>query len=229
MARNRKRARSLKNQGTSEPGKRIKFDHGQALSSHPTLRLFYSRVSTLREYLLAKLPPKSKTRHRKILYREDECLDTTLVCTRNVQDSQPDPSRTKEFERFSQRVSLTAESSINGGSTSQSELIDFAIYFLFHRIHRRAHRPPHMLCHGYQRASTPRQVNEDQGALGGIPGIVSHYPNQNVDILKDATFTEILGLLGNEGERIMLDLVLDCAIFRAVDGGNGNCFQISGR
>ena len=229
MARNRKRARSSKHQDTTEPSKRIKFDHEQALSSHPTLRLYYSRVSTLREHLLSKLPPKSKTRHRKISSKEDDCLDKTLICIRDVQDTHADPSRTKEFERFSQRISLTAGSSINGGSTSQSELIDFAIYFLFHRLHRHAHRPPHMLCHGYQRASAPRQANEDQGALGGIPGIVSHYPNRNVDILKDANWTEILGLLGNEGERIMLDLVLDCAIFRAVEGGNGNCFQISGR
>ena len=230
MARKRKRARSLKDKDTTEPCKRIKTAHAheQAFSKHPTLRLYYRKISTLREHLLSSLPKKSKTRRRKILSREDDCLDKTLICIRDIHESGPDPTRSKDFETFSQQVSLTAGSSIDGGSTSQSELVDFAIYFLFHRVHHRVHRPPHMLCHGYQRAGNPRQVNEDQCALGGIPGIVSHYPNNNVEILKDASWTEILGLLGNEGERIMLDIVLDCAVFRAVDGGNGNCFQISG-
>lgn len=85
-----------------------------------------------------------------------------------------------------------------------------------------------MLCHGYQRASGPRQLNEDHGAMAGIPGVISHYPNNNVNVLKGTAWTRILGLLGKDGERIMLDMVLNAGIFAAVDGGRGNYYQLSG-
>lgn len=35
-------------------------------------------------------------------------------------------------------------------------------------------------------------------------------------------------LLGKEGERIMLDLLLDCAVFRSVKSGKGNLYQLAG-
>jgi telomerase reverse transcriptase len=35
-------------------------------------------------------------------------------------------------------------------------------------------------------------------------------------------------LLGREGERIMVDLLVDCAIFRSVKAGKGNLYQLSG-
>jgi telomerase reverse transcriptase len=35
-------------------------------------------------------------------------------------------------------------------------------------------------------------------------------------------------LLGKEGERIMIDLLVDCAIFRAVKAGKGNLYQLCG-
>ena len=35
-------------------------------------------------------------------------------------------------------------------------------------------------------------------------------------------------LLGKEGDRIMLDLLVDCAIFRSVKAGKGNLYQLSG-
>jgi telomerase reverse transcriptase len=35
-------------------------------------------------------------------------------------------------------------------------------------------------------------------------------------------------LLGKEGERIMIDLLVDCAIFRSVKAGKGNLYQMGG-
>ncbi len=228
MARKRKRSGPSACNDIEEPQKRARLNSEAKLPSYPTLCLYYTHISTLRDYLLLKLPKSSKTRRRRIASAENGALDETLICIAGKQQSQPDLSRSKDFEAFSQQVSLTAGSSNGVGSASQSDLIDFAIWLLFHRVHRHAYRPPHMLCHGYQRASNSRQANEEHGALAGIPGVVSHYPNGNVNILKDAAWTGILSLLGKEGERIMLDIVLDCGTFVAVDGGMGNCFQLSG-
>lgn len=218
---------------------------------HPALGLYYRDILTLRDYLLSKLPTTSKARRRKIVsvlpdtanfYHKDQetstlsqnghclfkLLNTTLVCTVHKQTPRTDSSRIKDFEAFSQHVSPTAGSSVGGSTSSLSDLVDFAIWLLFHKTHRHAHRPPHILCHGFQRASNPRQINEDHCAMAGIPGIVSHYPNTNVNALKGSSWTEILGLLGQEGDRIMLDLVLDCGIFVACNEGLGNYYQLSG-
>ena len=62
----------------------------------------------------------------------------------------------------------------------------------------------------------------------GIPGITSHYPNSHVSTIKSALWVDVLNLLGKEGERILLDLVLDCGIFIAVEHGRGNFYQLSG-
>lgn len=219
---------------------------------HPALGLYYHNILTLRDYLLSKLPTTSKARRRKIvsilpdtanLHLEDEetsilsqnghclskLLNNTLVCAVHEQTPRPDSSRIKDFEVFSQQVSPPAGSSIGGSTSSLSDLVDFAIWLLFHNIHRHAHRPPHMLCHGFQRASNPRKINEDHCAVAGIPGIVSHYPNASVNALKGFSWAEILDLLGKEGDRITLDLILDCAIFVAGNEGLGNYYQLSGR
>lgn len=86
----------------------------------------------------------------------------------------------------------------------------------------------HLLCYGYQRANAPRNANEDHGTVAGIPGITSYYPNSHVSTIKSALWVDVLNLLGKEGERIMLGLVLDCGVFIAVEGGRGNFYQLSG-
>ena len=219
---------------------------------HPALGLYYRNILTLRDYLLSRLPPASKARRRKIasiipdtanLHHHDggpstmsqdghslsKLLNSTLVCTVHEQALRPEPSRIKDFEAFSQRFSPTAGSSTGGSTSSLSDLVDYAISLLFHKTHRRVHRPPHMLCHGYQRASNPRQTNNDHCAVAGIPGIVSYYPNTNVQALKGSSWTEVLALLGQEGDRILLDLFLDCGIFVAGDEGLDNYYQLSGK
>ena len=85
-----------------------------------------------------------------------------------------------------------------------------------------------MLCHGYQRVNNLRQPNENQCAIAGIPGLVSYYPNSNVDLLKGAAWTGVLNLLGKEGDQIMLEILLDCGLFVAIDEGQGNYYQLSG-
>ena len=86
-----------------------------------------------------------------------------------------------------------------------------------------------MLCHGYQRVNSLRQLDDDQCAIAGIPGLVSYYPNSNVDLLKGSAWTAILDLLGKEGDQIMLEVLLDCGMFVAIDEGQGNYYQLSGK
>ena len=246
MTGKRKRSRP-----SGQDSKRAKIEIENTTSvKHPALGLYYRSILTLRDYLLSRLPTTSKSRRRKLLSTfsgrpdiqcsnaessmlsdEKQCLhqllNSTLVCTIDEQPPRP-TSRLKDFEVFSQHLSLTAGSNTSGSTSSLSDLVDFAIWLLFHRIHRHAHRPPHMLCHGFQRASNPRQPNEDHCAVAGIPGIVPHYPNTNVNVLKASPWTEILGLLGTEGDSIMIDLFLDCGVFVAGNENLGNYYQLSG-
>ena len=232
MARKRKRGHKNSDCNEDRPSKRADVDgikYGQDITNNPTLGLYYTRRLTLRAHLLAELPVHSKSRRRRVLGADLDILDKTLVCSNGGQKQASDSARLKDFQAFSQQINVTARSSTGGASSSQSDLIDFAIWFLFHRTHRHAHRPPHMLCHGYQRATGSNNSFEDHCALAGIPGIISHFPNYNVNVVKKADWTEVLDLLGKEGDRIMLDLVLQCDIFQLVNGGQGNFYQLSGR
>jgi telomerase reverse transcriptase len=107
--------------------------------------------------------------------------------------------------------------------------VDFAIWVLFHRIHRHVAKPSHLLCHGYQRAHAPRQVGEDHCAMANIPGIVSRYPNGHVSTFKNETWAQIFALLGRKGNQVMLDMILGSAIFVSVETGNQNYYQLCGR
>ena len=247
-----KRKRSHTSDNVKQDLKRAKVESNTTtLVKHPALRLYYRNILTLRDYLLLKLPTTSKLRRRRIasisphtaeLHDNDEeistlsqdrrclsrLLDKTLVCAVIEQTPVPESSRIKDFEAFSQHVSPTAGSSISGNTSSLSDLVDYAISRLFHKTHRNTHKPPHMLCHGFQRAGNQRQTHDDHCAVAGIPGIVSFYPNANVNVLKGSCWTEILALLGKEGERILLDLLLDCGVFVAGEEGLGNYYQLSG-
>ena len=268
MGAKRRRGRSS-NRSALEDCKRprlgIAEEHLGRQVNHPTLRLYYKHISTLREYLLLQLPKTSRKRRRRIaslgqISKEkptasripsvvDEAieaddveppmddgeegslvnfLDQTLVCSVDGYLARDDGSHAKDLEAFSQQISLTAGSSVGEGALSLSELIDFAIWLLFHRVYRHIHRPPHMLCHGYQRARGPQQVGDELCAVAGIPGIVSHYPNSNVSTLKSAIWNDALNLLGKESEQVMLDMIIQCGIFVKVESGKGNFYQLSG-
>ena len=157
-------------------------------------------------------------------------LDSVLVCaTVNALSGPSQSSRAQDFDLFSQQVTLTAGESCTPRSSCQPDLVEFAVWLLFNRLHRDVNRPPHLLCHGYQRAQAPRSTNENHGALAGIPGIVARYPNNNVSTLKNGAWSSLLALLGQDGDRIMLDILLHCGLFMLCSGGNGNCYQLSGK
>lgn len=105
----------------------------------------------------------------------------------------------------------------------REKIIDFVIWLLFSKSDRSASWPKHLLCDGFR-----RMPMADDNADTSIPGVFSWFPNSHVDTLKQAPWTHALALLGKSGERIMIDLLLDCSIFVAIQAGSGNYYQLSG-
>lgn len=72
-------------------------------------------------------------------------------------------------------------------------------------------------------------MNRDESAPSAIPGVVSIYPNSHVTDMKAWPWPQVLALTGREGEKTMIDLLLDCGIFLLVEAGLGTYHQISGK
>jgi telomerase reverse transcriptase len=71
-------------------------------------------------------------------------------------------------------------------------------------------------------------MDEDHSAAAGIPGLVPAYPNAHVATFKGFPWDHLLKILGKDGDRTMLDLILHCGIFISVENGRGNFYQLSG-
>ncbi|PGG99055.1 telomerase reverse transcriptase [Blastomyces parvus] len=156
-------------------------------------------------------------------------LDSTLVGILKEPDSVVNSSRQKEFAAFTQsQVRSSLECTDIGATTSQSDIVDFAILSLFNRYRGSFYRPPHLLCHGFQRATNQCRPNHEHDPMSGIRGLVPQYPNKNVSTLKNPPWTDVLGLLGRSCEEIMLHLLLDCSVYIEVDEKKGSLYQLSG-
>lgn len=149
MTKKRKRSRPT----TSDRGvnrKRPKTDNecnGLIPIEHPTLCLYYSRISTLRTYLLGSLPLSARSRRRKIASigrhqqnavenagddgplrgpESERCLatllDKTLVCTTEDEPRVVDESREKDLASFSQQSNVTARSSFEKETSPIAEV-----------------------------------------------------------------------------------------------------------
>ncbi|KAL0781131.1 hypothetical protein CaCOL14_002466 [Colletotrichum acutatum] len=212
---------------------------------HTLLQQHYDVVQTLREYLLSKLPGPSRLRRKKIaalgkyeapwariqdhdiIPELSSLLDTTLVCTQHRAEAQAD-SRWEQWRSFSQKaddsiVSLSGE--LAQATSSQSEIVDFVVWQIFNR---HAARPKHLLCDGFRRQAQNITDTKGHNRDSGIQGLVAVDPNHYVQALKKAPWPQVLMLLGKSGEQIMIDLLIDTAIFLPVRAGLGNMYQLSG-
>lgn len=102
------------------------------------------------------------------------------------------------------------------------QVVDFVIESLF-RHSGPYQRPEHLLTHGF------RRVKPGQNALDNIPGLVAQFPNHNVCMLKNTPWADVLGLLGEQGDEIMMRLLFDCGIFVPVDAPGVMFYQLSGK
>lgn len=202
---------------------------------HAVLSCYFSRVITLRTFLLSKAPvSKHKTLAKVDLSSDqrkdrDKLLDETLIGTLNETSTLLEQSRQQDFVTFTQDPQRSTEGS--AGTTPEQqieEVVDFVIWNLFHDTTTISCRPKHILCHGYQRAIAQKGVDRTPAAAPKIQGLILEQPNPNAQALKQAPWTEILALLGKDGNRIMLNLLLDCAIFLHLSAGKDNYYQLSG-
>lgn len=244
------RPRKRKQSDRAEEGPSARFSSLQASKSsrHAVLNQAYPQVLSLREFILSRLPSTSRIRKRKIaavgtstpppispLERSlAALLDDSRVGISEDNCREPRHDRWEQWLTFSQRGDesyVTLSDGIASSIFSQSEIVDFVIWSLFNKARNRGFYPRHLLCDGFRRNRGPVPPGQDSDDGGGrtIPGIFSVSPNHNVESLKMSPWPELLALLGQSGEFIMIDLLLDCAIFVAVKAGKDNFCQISGK
>lgn len=144
--------------GPSRLQKRQKMDvdgnsttHTPPIVQHPTLRLYYTHVCTLRDYLVSRLPAStSKARVRRLktagletskssvirtqhgseestTHTDNEkaltvLLDGTIVCLINSPAEEQPEFMEKDFITFSQHSTLSPGSRFEEGTTPQSEV-----------------------------------------------------------------------------------------------------------
>lgn len=180
-------------------------------------------------------------------------LDTTLVAIRHDgglsdgEEAQDPDHRWEKWVAFSQgggdesNVTLSDGDQQRSAVELQSELVDYVIWLLFSREVKPGTWPKHMLCDGFRKSTVSRplpHLQKPQGpgpgpsksntASSSIPGVFQVHPNHCVKALKEAPWPQLLALVGKAGQRIMLDLLLGCAVFVAVKAGKGNFSQLSG-
>ncbi|KAI0535755.1 hypothetical protein GGR58DRAFT_426113 [Xylaria digitata] len=238
--RKRKRPTSADEFSTNTPvSKKRKDRNGSSQSSmssrfqHPVLCQYYPHVQSLREYIITQLPPSSKIKRRKVSSvgivtkpfgaplsdaerSLGSLLDTTLVGRLNLTTEEV-PHRMDEWKNFSQRGDesyVTLPNGVAGFVESQALILEYVVQTIFNR-EKSTKWPDHLLCDGFRRN-------------GGM-GLRVVRPNHYVETLQQPPWPQLLALLGESGDRIMIDLLLDCAIFVSVGAGLNNLCQISGR
>lgn len=73
-----------------------------------------------------------------------------------------------------------------------------------------------------------RQHEEGENVTSSIPGLMQRCPNEYVKLLKEPVWCRLHAVLGRGGDRIMMNMLLDCPIFLPVVGDRSNYYQISG-
>ncbi|EED18804.1 telomerase reverse transcriptase, putative [Talaromyces stipitatus ATCC 10500] len=219
---------------------------------HPVLSKYYRRVLTLRRYLLEELPSSSKARRRRItsvgkrdeINKPDANVSTLAPSSQQVTDAEfarfldstlvgilhyPCPAelnaRQREFALFSQSDERSLLCTDTGPCNLQSEVVEYVISHLF----RRSNKPQHVLANGFSFATRRQIMDQGIGAMSfNIPGLVSQFHNPHVTALKMSPWTDVLSLLGGNGEDIMSKLLIDCGVFSCVDEEKASYRQISG-
>ncbi|RDA84438.1 hypothetical protein CP532_2149 [Ophiocordyceps camponoti-leonardi (nom. inval.)] len=196
----------------------------------------FCTVQSLRAYLICKLPNSSRLRRKKIALlgvrngcREAETklarvLDSILICSPTLPRDTEDDGVYQEYLSFSQRTddsNVSLSDGLHDASQVQADIVNFVVWRLF-RKHQGT--PNHILCDGFRRTK-----KEGDPAGADIHGIFSLHPNPQTVALKCYPWPNFLALLGQSGQRIMIDLLLHCSMFEAVEARHDTYLQLSGR
>ncbi|KEY71113.1 hypothetical protein S7711_00935 [Stachybotrys chartarum IBT 7711] len=221
----------------ASPVKKLKDSDSSTPVRRDLLESSYTRVSSLRAYVLSQLPKTSRIRRKKITglgsqHNASEAtsqlakfLDTTLVCTNSLVD-ELDDSISEQWQFFSQKAD-DSNVTISGGVAAsvhiQSEIVDFVIWRLFSQSKPGNSWPKHLLCDGFRRGP-----GDNGSQAANLPGIHSVHPNSQVKALRDHPWPSLLALMGQSGAKIMVHLLLNCCLFLALNTGENNYYQICG-
>ncbi|KAK5692774.1 Telomerase reverse transcriptase [Elasticomyces elasticus] len=220
------------------PVKRSKIEVDVLPPTTALLRQYYPHVSTLRAYLAARLAKGSKQRSRELLrygnnaHRAVADIAVVRLLDRTVVGSF-DQCSPVDYESIDHDITLFTQQFTEGtdvigptqGAFKQSETVDFVIWSLFQR-QTSWRRPAHLLCHGFQRTTTPGDGGELE-AVPGIPGILRSCANVHVQMLKEHPWTAIPSLLGRRAELIISGMLMNAGLFSQVDDSS-NMLQLSG-
>jgi hypothetical protein len=217
--------------------------HESVKIDHPILKHYFETVITLREYLVTELtatqsnaaktfaelgstPNIECTRRQKV----GNLLDSVIVSFNSrAQRSRLKERHTQDLTAFTQQLpGSTLGSNADPGASLQLEVVDFVIWLLFRRKPSPT-KPQHLLCQGFERLSGPARHGVNPAVVAGIPGIVCHYPNNHVETVTNATWCNLLALLGKGGDLIMTELLVDCCLFTPTLAGAKSLRQLSGR
>ncbi|KAH9243487.1 hypothetical protein K456DRAFT_1779401, partial [Colletotrichum gloeosporioides 23] len=181
--------------------KRLKAGRAQNAVRQSVLLQYYDNAQNLREYLLSRLPSSSRLRRKKI---------ASIGLSRT--------SLAKEALPAEADLSKLLDSTL---------IVNFVIWQLF-SSNQSGGWPRHLLCDGFRRyaqnAGNPREPRNGEWPSGLYPV----HPNHFVQTLKASPWPQLLMLLGKSGEQIMIDLLIDTAIFLPAQAGVGNMYQLSG-
>ncbi|KAJ2892715.1 hypothetical protein MKZ38_009438 [Zalerion maritima] len=215
---------------------------------HPVLSQHYNTVLTLRQYVLKSLPSSSRLRRKKIrnigpAATEEKpvseieqsvvkLLDNSYVALNGhvspLKEGDKNGEVRQKWVAFTQ-TQRQDDSRVSLGDATmscicmQSEIVDFVVWLIFSRT-KESDRPQHLLCDGFRRGTGHHNLRNQCS----IPGLFSAFPNNNVQVLKDSPWPQLLTLLGNSGQRLMIDLLVGCSVFVPVAAGHGNLLQITG-
>ena len=109
---------------------------------------------------------------------------------------------------------------------TRSQIVDFAIWLIFSNAAAPSGKVKHLLCQGFRKDVTSRSVHRGENVMSAIPGITSTYPNSHVTSMKTSPWPEILALMGKQGEKVMVDLILDCGTFLSVASCQGELSSV---
>ncbi|KAL5345486.1 Telomerase reverse transcriptase [Pseudogymnoascus australis] len=107
------------------------------------------------------------------------------------------------------------------------QIVDFAVWLLFNNSTREGTSVKHLLCQGFSKVPSAGRKDADSAPLSAIRRMVPVYPNKHYNELKVDPWPQVLGLLGKGGDRVMIDLLVDCGIFLAVVNGRGNYYVLN--
>jgi hypothetical protein len=157
----------------------------------------------------------------------DTFLGEVLVGVSQCSNNKTAEHRSRDLLAFTQQLpESTVGCDVLPDARLQLEVVNFVIWVLFRR--HSSPRPQHLLCQGFERAAAAGHNGLDLSIAPGIPGVVCHYPNDQVETVTNPNWCRLLSYLGRGGDLIMVELLLECGVFVPLTSGNGNLYQLSG-